>query len=206
LRIATASIPSAATGVIHGCYNPLNSYVRVIDTDTGQRCALIEKPLNWNQTGPIGSVGPPGPPGPAGQNVTLHTPDLANCPNGGAQLAVANATADVCTGPTGPAGPTGPVGPPGPFGPPGPAGSFSSAHWVYGPATTVSAGSDNSGYAACPPGETALSGGEFNDSATGVVVVNESYESTGNAQYWYVFVKNNGQFDHSFTVEVLCSP
>jgi len=95
--IAYASIPDG-DGVIHGCYNPETGALRVIDSDPlgpikGQ-CGSAEKPLNWNQTGPVGPQGAPGSPGAPGPQ-----------------------------GVPGPTGTRGPQGVPGPSGPPGPPGA-----------------------------------------------------------------------------------
>ena len=59
-----AAIPDS-NGVIHGCYqytqtNNNGGALRVIDTDKNQICRKLEKPLNWNQTGPTGPTGPTG--------------------------------------------------------------------------------------------------------------------------------------------------
>jgi len=69
-----AAIP-AATGVIHGCYqytqtNNLGGTLRVIDTERGQVCRKLERPLTWNQIGPTGSTGPTGASGPTGTTGT----------------------------------------------------------------------------------------------------------------------------------------
>lgn len=94
---AYATIPNSATGVISGCYQTAFGNLRVIDTQTGQRCNFLEKQLDWNQAGVPGPKGDPGAIGPAG------TPGPAGSP-----------------GLTGPAGPIGPAGPKGDRGEPGP--------------------------------------------------------------------------------------
>jgi len=54
-----ASVPSS-DGVIHSCFNTSGNpsgAVRVIDAETGAKCAKNEKALNFNQTGPKGDQG-----------------------------------------------------------------------------------------------------------------------------------------------------
>jgi hypothetical protein len=107
--VARADIPDS--GVINACYNNQTGVLQVIDTSAGQKCSPGATALSWNQTGPAGAQGPAGPAGAAGangQSVTLHTPDLANCPTGGVQLAISGSTADVCNGVQGPPGPAAP--------------------------------------------------------------------------------------------------
>lgn len=90
---AYAAIPNSTTGVITGCYQTFLGNLRVIDTQVGQRCNLVEKQLTWNQAGipgPTGGTGPAGQTGPAGPSGTV--------------------------GPAGGPGPTGPQGAPGPTG------------------------------------------------------------------------------------------
>lgn len=84
---AYATIPNSSTGVITGCYQSFQGTLRVIDAQTGQRCNLLERQLDWNQTGVPGATGPAGPIGSQG-------------PAG-------------AVGPEGPAGPAGPQGPAG---------------------------------------------------------------------------------------------
>jgi hypothetical protein len=62
--IAYASIPDS-NGVIHGCYVRTTGKLRVIDSG-GKGCEKGERPLNWSQTGPIGTTGPTGPTGATG--------------------------------------------------------------------------------------------------------------------------------------------
>jgi hypothetical protein len=63
--VAYATIPDSG-GVIHGCYLKSIGSLRVIDPSAGQRCAGVEKAIQWNQTGPKGLQGPPGANGAAG--------------------------------------------------------------------------------------------------------------------------------------------
>lgn len=77
--LAVATVPDGG-GVIHTCYEitPANGLpkagapnLRVIDSDapagTGQSCdAVSERPLNFNQQGPVGPAGAAGAPGTAG--------------------------------------------------------------------------------------------------------------------------------------------
>jgi len=102
LGTASAVVPDSS-GLIHGCYNPKLTTLRVIDPARGQNCttAAGEVALNWSQTGPKGPAGPTGAAGPAG-------------PTGAA-------------GPAGPAGPTGQAGPAGATGQVGPAGPIGAA-------------------------------------------------------------------------------
>ena len=58
--VAFASIPDS-NGVIHGCYNVSNKFVRVGTVrivNAASDCASSEKAITWSQTGP---TGPPGP-------------------------------------------------------------------------------------------------------------------------------------------------
>jgi hypothetical protein len=48
--IAYASIPDS-NSVIHGCYLKTGGILRVVDTNAGQACSTVEKPLTWNQRG-----------------------------------------------------------------------------------------------------------------------------------------------------------
>lgn len=82
---ASASIPDA-NGIIHGCYNQLTGSTRIID---GNNCLLLEKSVNWSQTGPRG---------PAGTSVTgasLPVGD-SHCPAGGVALTLSNSTSYIC--------------------------------------------------------------------------------------------------------------
>jgi hypothetical protein len=82
--VGYAAIPSAGTGVIHGCSatsaspgilgigeHPAGA-LSVIDADKGQTCPTGTLQVSWNQAGPQGPMGsrgdtgPTGPPGPAG--------------------------------------------------------------------------------------------------------------------------------------------
>jgi len=67
ITVATATIPDGG-GVIHGCYStlPPTGQLRVIDTDKPRGCARNEKPLDWNERGPVGATGPAGPTGATG--------------------------------------------------------------------------------------------------------------------------------------------
>ena len=111
--VAYAAIPGAG-GVISGCYVKPFGYVRVIDTDAGQRCNRFETPIAWNQSGPVGPAGPTGATGPTGP---------AGAP-----------------GTTGPAGPVGSVGPVGPVGPAGPAGAGATVTFANGSGVTLDPG------------------------------------------------------------------
>ena len=64
--VSYAAIPDSGTGVISGCYSTVTGAVKVIDAQSGQSCGLLQKPLNWNQTGPVGPQGPVGATGPQG--------------------------------------------------------------------------------------------------------------------------------------------
>ncbi|MGH3846924.1 MAG: hypothetical protein ACRDS0_36715, partial [Pseudonocardiaceae bacterium] len=99
---AYAAIPNSTTGVISGCYQTLLGNLRIIDTQAGQRCNLLEKQLDWNQQGPRGPKGDTGPAGPTGLQ-----------------------------GPAGPAGIQGPAGPAGLPGPPGQPGSSAEVQVFY---------------------------------------------------------------------------
>jgi type VI protein secretion system component Hcp len=88
--IAVASVPDS-NGVIHACYavNPGSTLpstagpnLRIIDPNAGpgQACSTatpagaigaIERPLDWNQTGPTGPQGLPGMPGTPGKTQTV---------------------------------------------------------------------------------------------------------------------------------------
>jgi hypothetical protein len=63
--VAVAAIPDAR-GVIHACRNKQTGTLRVIDSESRQRCTKHEQALNWNQTGRRGRTGPQGPQGPQG--------------------------------------------------------------------------------------------------------------------------------------------
>ena len=83
---AYAAIPDGS-GVIHACYkssNPNQGTLHVIDMTKGQKCAVGESAIDWNQQGPQGPQGIEGQTGPQGS-----------------------------TGPQGPEGPQGPQGPQG---------------------------------------------------------------------------------------------
>ena len=83
---AVAAVPGP-DGVIHGCYNAKGA-LHLIDASDGTMpasCTASEKPLDFNQKGPMGPMGPAGPKGATG-----------------------------ATGPMGPKGATGPQGPAGP--------------------------------------------------------------------------------------------
>lgn len=140
--VSAASVPDAQ-GVIHGCYNPNNGNLTVIDTDQGQTCAKKEINVNWQQTGPTGPQGVAGPKGKKG--------DAG--PTGATGLTGA-------TGPAGPAGPTGATGATGATGPKGDTGSTGPA----GPGATqfgtpsVLGASPGTG-AACTVSEVILNAG-----------------------------------------------
>jgi len=61
--VATIAIAYAESNVINACIGPLGG-VRII-TGT-QHCTQAERPISWNQQGPVGPQGPQGPQGPAG--------------------------------------------------------------------------------------------------------------------------------------------
>jgi hypothetical protein len=65
--VAQAAIPGG-DGVINGCQAKIGTirYLRVVDTDAKEHCTANEKPLTWNQRGPIGPKGDTGPKGPKG--------------------------------------------------------------------------------------------------------------------------------------------
>lgn len=63
--VVTATVPDAA-GVIHACFEPGKSALRVIDTEAGETCRPQEMALSRNQAGPQGPPGPAGPEGPRG--------------------------------------------------------------------------------------------------------------------------------------------
>jgi hypothetical protein len=73
---AYAAIPDSA-GVIHGCYATRLGLLRVIDPSAGQKCASLEKPLDWNQKGPQGAPGLQGPAGPKGDTGAQGPPGPA---------------------------------------------------------------------------------------------------------------------------------
>lgn len=131
---AYAAIPHSATGVITGCYQTLLGNLRVIDTQAGQRCNLLEKQLDWNQTGapgPKGDTGAAGPAGPLGPAGAL--------------------------GPQGPTGATGPAGATGAAGPTGPPGI--SGYDIVIKNSDENSSDDKLEGAFCPEGKSALGGG-----------------------------------------------
>lgn len=65
--VAYATIPDSG-GVIQGCYLKAIGSLRLIDPSSGQHCTAVEKPIQWNQTGPRGAGGPQGPVGTAGKD------------------------------------------------------------------------------------------------------------------------------------------
>ncbi len=78
--VAYATIPDSG-GVIDGCYLKVIGSLRVIDPSLGQHCSALERPIQWNQTGPLGPTGaagaqgpagPTGPAGPAGPGVSVY--------------------------------------------------------------------------------------------------------------------------------------
>jgi hypothetical protein len=90
---AYAAIPSSGN-VIHGCYDKAGA-LRVIDTDTGGKCAKGEQALAWNQQGPQGvpglkgdkgDPGQSGQPGPGVTNVALAPGADDACPTGGTKF------------------------------------------------------------------------------------------------------------------------
>jgi hypothetical protein len=90
---AVSSIPDAATGVIHGCYDS-GGNVKVIDTSVTTTCPKGYTALNWNQKGPAG----------AGATVTPLTLGNSICPSGGAEIQDGNSpagTAYACSGTNG---------------------------------------------------------------------------------------------------------
>ncbi|MGH3767610.1 MAG: collagen-like triple helix repeat-containing protein, partial [Pseudonocardiaceae bacterium] len=76
-----AAIPNSSADVITGCYQTFLGNLRVIDAQAGQRCNVLEKQLNWNQTGVPGLKGDPGPQGPVGP---VGAPGLAGEPGSSA--------------------------------------------------------------------------------------------------------------------------
>jgi hypothetical protein len=155
---ADASIPGTG-GLITACYSQATGSMRVINAQSGARCASNEKKLTWNQTGPAGPQGLPGfdgsngktvlngsgaPAGSLGRNgdfyldttsEVLYGPKTAGAwPATGVSL-VGPRGATGATGPAGPAGDAGPAGPPGATGPAGPAGDAGPAG-SQGPAGT----------------------------------------------------------------------
>ncbi len=101
--VAYATIPDSG-GVIHGCYLKAIGSLRVIDPSAGQRCAGVEKAIQWNQTGPqgpqgtpgtngaAGPAGPTGPAGPAGPTTALSVLHVTNQIVAPAGIAQVNAT------------------------------------------------------------------------------------------------------------------
>ena len=91
--VGLASLASAKTTVINGCYSRRTGVLRVINISAGQHCRPGEAALTWNRigpagpqgrqgttgaqgtTGPQGPPGPMGPPGPASANISWATLD-----------------------------------------------------------------------------------------------------------------------------------
>lgn len=133
--LAWASIP-AANGVITGCYAKDGS-LRVIDAATNAKCNSKEKPLTWNQTGPVGPQGPQGFPGAPGTPGPKGDPGLQ--------------------GPQGIPGPTGVPGLPGPQGPQGAPGI--SGYEIVSAESTFDKIATKVETANCPAGKVVLGGG-----------------------------------------------
>jgi len=172
---ALASIPGPG-GVISACYQRSTGKLRVIDPTSARHsmraCHPDEVPLQWNQSGGVGSQGPAGPAGPQG-------PAGATGPAG--PVGPTGATGPV--GPAGPQGPQGPAGPQGPQGPAGPAG-VSGFQVVTGSTVSVSGGltgSTNFAAAVCPAGKTAIAGGWNN-------TVGSVLQSSPNGGTWLLTV------------------
>src|SRR4029453_8894085 len=75
--VALASIPDS-NGVINGCRNKATGFLRVIDSEAGQKCLPTEAALTWNQAGP---QGPPGPSG-TGQELVERSVSIDTTPSG----------------------------------------------------------------------------------------------------------------------------
>jgi hypothetical protein len=165
--IAYASIPDNS-GVIHGCYKPSQSALRIIDSSKAQ-CRKDETALTWNQKGPRGFQGPQGPVGPAGP--VGPKGDMGPGPAGRTGRKGDTGLA----GPVGPAGATGPMGPAGPKGDKGDPGlqgprgdkgdqglpGLSGVEEVITAPVTVPPGGPTFAYAVCPSGKRVLGGGFF---------------------------------------------
>ena len=108
--VVYAAIPGQSDGSIHSCYSAKIGALRVIDYESGQRCAQSERLLSWKARGPQGAQGPTGPSGLQGDA-------------GPAGL----------TGPKGDVGPAGLTGAAGPQGPMGERGQ-QGAQGLQGPA------------------------------------------------------------------------
>ena len=109
-------------------------------------------------------------------------------------------------GQAGPAGPTGAAGARGPAGAPGPSGPV---NLTYAETTTsVAAGADATGQAACPGGMVATGGGAMTDPVDPAVVVNESdwiLWPPGLPSAWEATVHNGSAASVDLIVDAICT-
>jgi hypothetical protein len=177
--VAQAAIPGS-DGVINGCQAKIGNvrYLRVVDTDAKEHCTTNEKPLSWNQRGPIGPKGDTGPKGPKGDTGAKGQP--------GAQ---------------GPAGPQGPKGDPGP-----PGGAGAGTLTVRRSTLELNPGDAQALFALCLPGERATGGGF--DAFEGQLVVHLSRPATDNGvtpDSWEVQAENVGTAPATFATFAICA-
>ncbi len=113
---AYAALTPIRSGVIHTCFSRSTGALRVVNATA--RCSRRERPLNFNQRGPIGAIGRTGPAGKAGptgrtgatgktgaNGTSVTSSALAAgsgaCPNGGSSFKSASGTTYVCSGTNG---------------------------------------------------------------------------------------------------------
>jgi hypothetical protein len=108
-----------ANGVIHGCYEPEEGKLRLIDPQQDRRCKREETAIKWNQ---MGQQGPKGDTGAAGPQGLKGDPGPQ-----GLQGLTGDTGAPGMKGDTGPQGPHGLKGDTGAQGPVGPAGPAAAA-------------------------------------------------------------------------------
>ena len=94
--VAFAAIPSQS-GEITACYGKVTGLIRVIDSEAGQKCTNLERPLNWNQQGQPGPVGPAGPSGATHVVARRGTPTTLQPNEGGSSTAKCH-SGEVATG------------------------------------------------------------------------------------------------------------
>jgi hypothetical protein len=198
---ADASIPGTG-GLITACYSQATGSMRVINAQSGARCASNEKKLTWNQTGPAGPQGLPGfdgsngktvlngsgaPAGSLGRNGDFYLDTTSEVLYGPKTAGAWPATGVSLVGPRGATGATGPAGPAGDAGPAGPAGDAGPAG---PPGATGPAG---------PAGDAGPAGSQGPAGTNGASVLNGSGAPAGS-------LGSNGDFYLDTTSEVLYGP
>jgi Collagen triple helix repeat (20 copies) len=207
---ADASIPGTG-GLITACYSQATGSMRVINAQSGARCASNEKKLTWNQTGPAGPQGLPGfdgsngktvlngsgaPAGSLGRNGDFYLDTTSEVLYGPKTAGAWPATGVSLVGPRGATGATGPAGPAGDAGPAGPAGDAGPA----GPAGDAGpAGPPGATGPAGPAGDAGPAGSQGPAGTNGASVLNGSGAPAGS-------LGSNGDFYLDTTSEVLYGP